>query len=167
MFSTQLDENIYQRNGKNYVILHIFSRSINSHKITRQWAFRKRENYVILHTFNRPTIHNNMKMYIQETVKTTSFYTFSVDLYSHKITRQWASRKRKNCVILHTFNRHLQHNNMKIYIQLTAKTTSFYILLSNRPTAQEHEGVYPGKGKTTSFCILSVGLLYSSKTTRN
>ena len=105
MFSTQLDENIYQRNGKNYVILHIFSRSINSHKITRQWAFRKRENYVILHTFNRPTIHNNMKMYIQETVKTTSFYTFSVDLYSHKITRQWASRKRKNCVILHTFNR--------------------------------------------------------------
>ena len=57
-----------------------------------------------------------MKIYINETAKTTSFYTFSVDLYSHKITRQWASRKRENYVILHTFNRPTIQNNMKIYI---------------------------------------------------
>ena len=52
---------------------------------------------------------------------------------------------------------------MKIYMQLTAKTTSFYILLSNRPTAQEHEGVYPGNGKPMLFCTLSVGLYTAAK----
>ena len=67
-----------KKKKKPYDFLHTFSRSIQSENYTPV-GIQETEKLSYF-TYLICLVHNQMKIYINETAKTTSFYTFSVDL---------------------------------------------------------------------------------------